>query len=815
MFASARFPRPSPTRLAGLAVIAGLILVLALIGPRIRRLQVRALPAAAEDLRWGVPVSVDDDASAASQRDASVISASDGSLHALWVDSRVAPGDALYYARLLPGAERWSANLRVWHAPAGASIGQTAIALDGLTQVHAAWELAQGGDADIAHALLPAGSRAWSSPHIVNDDAGHATQARPAMAVDPYGTAHLVWEDYRKGGADLYYAARVSSGEWIPNQAFDHPTAGDQRRPALAMAPDGWLYAAWLDGRNGGTDVYASRLPPGGHVWWPNSRLSARSTVDASRGPRLASDALNRVHALWIEAAGSLQLALLPGRQDFWQGARPIYSPERGRLLEASVAAGPGGRSFVAWRESREDEEGSRIYAAQIPDAGQLAPSRVDGSRIVTHGAAPLAAIDALSRFHVIWQGRRRDDPSALVHASVSMDPPSYLPELVSGRLSYFPRRFNCGFDGYVVRDCEGAERAFIISRGLDLEPFLGSPVEVGGYRVADTPCGYLVATSVRFTSTSCPRSDAILSGQLSLLEKPVEGARVHVGDRFAFTGPSGRFYLDGLTPASQTITATAGCALTASLGEVELRRGLNRLPPGQLEIGDIVPDCKVGLSDVVRVAGQLKSEPPFDPECADLDGDGRMSLADLAIVAARYGESCPTAWAPTPVPSGLPGATSKAWSEDDAPGLPIRLIASADTPIQAWTLRLHVEPGSVFAGDLDPDRPGRQVVVVDDAIGPVYVVENLAGPDEIRLSGARLGRSLSPATSAAMASPGLFLGRLMLMDRSDGRFEASVEALDVYDADGRRIESRLLLDGRALSGAPAHLRLNLPWIGR
>lgn len=821
-------PRRSvPDRLLALSAFTGLLCLLVALGSPFWSRPTPSTLAQGEDFRWGVPVSVDDDASAASQRDAAVVSSSDGSLHALWVDGRVSPGDAIYAARLLPGAERWSTNLRVWHAPAGASIGRTAIAVDGLGQVHAAWEMAVGGDSDIAHALLPAGSRAWTAPHKVNDDGGHAAQAAPAMAVDPYGTAHLVWEDYRRGGADLYYTARVSSGEWIPNQAFDHPPGGDQRRPALAVAPDGWLYAAWLDGRNGGTDVYASRLPPGGHVWWPNSRLSTLSTADASRGPAVASDALNRTHAIWIDAKGSLQLAILPGRQDFWQPARTLYRPDRGQPLEVSVAAGPGGRSFAAWRESREDEEGSRIYAAQIPDAGLLVPSRVDGSRTVSHGAAPLTAIDAMSRFHVIWQGRRRDDPSALLHAAVSVDPPNYQPESVSGRLSYHPRRFNCGFDGYAIRDCEGVERAFVISRGLDLEPFMGSPVEVSGFRVADSPCGYLVATAVRFTSSSCPRSDAVVSGQLSFLDRPIEGAQVQVGDRMAYTGPSGRFYLDGLPTGAQEITATAGCALTASLGKVDLRRGLNRLPPGRLQPGDIVADCKVGLSDVVRVAGQLKSDPPFDPACSDLDGDGRMSLADLAIVAAGYGAACPSPWIAEAASGDLLQSPPESRSADDPPGPELRLrSASQARPIQAWSLRIRFEPGSLGPQDLESARSGRQVLQWDDGLGATFRLEDALKADSIHIAGARLGlladldgrlgSAAKPAGIMEEAVPReLRLGRLMLAAPDSASHRLWLDELVLFDASGRRIQGQVLVDDRPLPATPPGQRLNLPWLAR
>ncbi len=682
--------------------------------------------------RWTVPVRVADDASLADKRAAALATSAEGRLHAVWVDDRLEPGEALYYARLEPGARQWSADLRVRHRGESAVMGHPDLAIDGLGQLHLVWEEAgPEGDVDVFHSLLPAGGGAWTPAHRVNTDPPGAAQSSPAIAVDPYGTLHVVWEDYRRGGADLYFAQRVSSGEWVPNQRFHHAQTGDQRWPALAMDREGWLHAAWIDSRDGRAEVYASLLPPGGRTWWPNAKISSLPTDAPRRAPRLAATPNGRVHALWTqdEGLGRVYLASLTFEDRFWSAEREVYRPRFGSLVEADLAAGPGGRLLVAWRESRADQDGSRIYAGLVPQTGAIEAQRVDGGRSVSRGRRPLAGLDALARAHVVWIAQQRDDPRSLVHSVQDLPAPIYPGQRLEGRLGFQARRFNCGLDGFSLQDCEGREIGFVVSRGLDLLPFLGSSVAIEGFRVADGPCQYLVASTVELARDPCPRSAAVVTGLVTAAGRAAEGSEIWVGGQAALSGISGRYFLDNLPTGPTTVTATLACGLVSELGKIELRRGLNRLPSASLSLGDVYRDCRIDLRDVTRVAGQIRQEPPYDPGCTDLDTDGRVGLSDLAIVTARFGGRCPAAWqaealdlaSGTSVSSvGRAGATALAegrrsgadW-ERLRPGRDPEWVFDLEGPGAVIELVMRLDGTGSAIEDLDPSQPGIQALIM------------------------------------------------------------------------------------------------------
>lgn len=617
--------------------------------------------------RWSFPTAVDDDPSAAPQGSPAITADGAGAVWAVWLDDRLGePAAALFSARLPPGATTWQANARMLpRAPSGRR-ADPAVAIDAAGQVHVVWAESHGASADIYHSFLPVGARVWAEPEAVGSDGAAGATARrasPRVAVDPWGSLHVIWVDDREGSLDIRHSRRLPDGTWSPSTRVNNPADGDQRDPDLAATKNGDLVAVWQDTRMGRSDVYASRLPPGGLVWWPNGRLSQSADRQLQRAPAVAADSLGRFHAVWIDDTDRvLRAATLPDPNGYWNRDRVIHQPRRGSLLTVSAAGGPGGQVVATWAETRPDA--SRIYAGVVPeDGGPVAPIRVDASAEIARSRAPVAVIDAGARAHVVWEAQSAAGGADIVASARALDPPAYPAAATEGWLEYVPRGPSCAADGYVTRLCDGLPGPFIAARGVDLVPYLGSYVHVAGVQVDDTACAAIVPTAVAFKAPPCPRDVAAATGLLTDGGIPVEGAAVMAGDLTVTSGVSGRYFLPGLVPGERyVITATLPCALPAAYGPFRALRGLNTIPTGAFSRGEVIDDCAIDIFDLVRTALQIKAEGPFLPACSDVDQDGAVGVRDLAVIATNYGMTCPAPWRP-PTAGQAPGlATHRVW---------------------------------------------------------------------------------------------------------------------------------------------------------
>ena len=99
----------------------------------------------------------------------------------------------------------------------------------------------------------------------------------------------------------------------------------------------------------------------------------------------------------------------------------------------------------------------------------------------------------------------------------------------------------------------------------------------------------------------------------------------------------------------------TAAVATTLGAGYAVLNTEFNRLVPATVtvrslaESADVNGDGIVDGTDLEIVARNLNTSPPGDPR-ADVDGNGRVGLPDLAFVALHFYPP-----PPTPVPTNTP----------------------------------------------------------------------------------------------------------------------------------------------------------------
>jgi hypothetical protein len=167
----------------------------------------------------------------------------------------------------------------------------------------AVWTYGQSASADIGIARIMAdGSIAW------NDTLCNAAfiQNKPDMIADGAGGAFVAWEDSRLQSRFLdVYAQHVNANGQILWDSTGLRVVSDtlnQNNVQITLDHRGNLIVAWEDFRSGSaTDIYAQKIAPNGHFFWPSSGLPVCVGLVSHTGIALHSDPAGGVYMAWSD----------------------------------------------------------------------------------------------------------------------------------------------------------------------------------------------------------------------------------------------------------------------------------------------------------------------------------------------------------------------------------------------------------------------------------------------------------------------------------------------------------------------------------
>jgi hypothetical protein len=257
------------------------------------------------------------------------------------------------------------------------------------------------------------------------------TAGAPALAVAPDGAALLLWESRVGGESDILFSRRESGpdGRWLAEPIrldTDPPGTSRSIEPRLATGPEGRIYAAWQDGRNGKDDILFSSSIDGGLGWSKEIRLGATAAgVSSASMAALAAGAGGHVFVTWEDTRDGERDVYLARSLDFgstWDERR-INSGEQGASASyhPQIVAADDGTLLVVWWDERHGL--SDLYVRWSGDFGATwnPEVRLDSGE---PGAVPSRdARVALSgdRVVIAWQ-EAPDDPFATLVSRTSED---------------------------------------------------------------------------------------------------------------------------------------------------------------------------------------------------------------------------------------------------------------------------------------------------------------------------------------------------------------------------------------------------------
>lgn len=188
---------------------------------------------------------------------------------------------------------------------------------------------------------------AWAwSPSVENVSSTSADSRQAALAVAPNGTVYAVWqewdEQYRRWM--LYYRVRTGGGWSSPASFF----AGEQ--PDLAIGPDGRVHLVYANEMFGNYEIYYTTWLGGR---WAASKNVSNTKEGVSSQPAIAFDANGSPVVVWTDTTGG-QAYIYFARQT--NGAWQTYwvsSSYGGGAPD--LALGKNGRLWLTWQAKEGD----------------------------------------------------------------------------------------------------------------------------------------------------------------------------------------------------------------------------------------------------------------------------------------------------------------------------------------------------------------------------------------------------------------------------------------------------------------------------
>lgn len=301
-------------------------------------------------------------------------------------------------------AEGWSSPTNISSSSGDSKRPAVAVGVDG--SVHVVWEDQSPGNWEIFYASRAPGGL-WSPPANVSNNAGGSF--RPAVAVGPDASVHVVWHDDTPGDYEIFHAVKAPGGEWSTPVNISNSSKWSYW-PSLVVRAEGFVHAAWHDSTPGNWEALSASKPPDA-AWSPATNISR--SAGTSFTPRLLVAGDGSVHAVWQDDSS--------GTWEIFSASRPPEGPWSAPLNVSNTdedsapfaaAQSPDGSILVVWREATSS--GPRLLSAtKSPGRPWSAPEDIGGE--VGGSERFVIGLTNDGSLHLLWDGLRAGDREILV----------------------------------------------------------------------------------------------------------------------------------------------------------------------------------------------------------------------------------------------------------------------------------------------------------------------------------------------------------------------------------------------------------------
>ncbi len=400
------------------------------------------------------------------------IAAEGNMVHAVWVDFRFGASGEIFYKRSTNKGVNWGADTRLTDN-IGSSI-QGNIAVSGQF-VHLVWRDSHHGNPEIYYKRSTDGGTSWEAEvRISNDPDG---SRYPMVAVSGQ-TVHIIFDDERHGGTEVYYRRSSDNGaNWGSETRLTNVTGASY---LCSIAVEGHnVHITWEDSRDGANrEIYYKRSTDGGLSWGADTRL----TNDPAKS-YFSSIAVSEqvVHVMWNdERNGNMEIYYKRSTDGGANWSADTRMTNNATESEMACVTAFGQSVHLVWQDAPGQVE---IMYRRSTDGGLSWDPQVQLSASSYLSWYPTVAVGD-SVVHVVWEDFRDGSSAEIYYKRNPNGNPngitqisSNIPESFSLGQNY-PNPFNpktnvriqmpnSGFVKLTVFDITGKEVAVLVNESL------------------------------------------------------------------------------------------------------------------------------------------------------------------------------------------------------------------------------------------------------------------------------------------------------------------------------------------------------------
>ncbi|MDY6835844.1 MAG: Ig-like domain-containing protein [Chloroflexota bacterium] len=319
----------------------------------------------------------------------------------------------------------------------------------------------------------------WSEYYTFSNDID--AHASPSIAIDDYGTLHVVW---RSNTNDILYCNSTTNGSWLEPISISNTIPGTARHPAIAISAEGSIHVVWVtDGyiwhaynldeqtwqvAEASTVGTTSMHPdinidhngmihlvwqegdefdgPAYDIYYKSKRISetwsgtitsnlSNTPNDRSTEPSLFVEDSGQVHVVWQQEHDGISDIYYRSKPLFetWNEIEDVSSGISGDHCDPSLVLGDDGTAHVAWADNSNSIIYYRLKYSDHQWTNDNKAIEVSSSSVFQM-QKPDIAIDKQGAIHLVWQESHLDhgDDDEIYYCNKPLNLDSWIPQPIN-----------------------------------------------------------------------------------------------------------------------------------------------------------------------------------------------------------------------------------------------------------------------------------------------------------------------------------------------------------------------------------------------